>query len=503
MAVSYYKLAYGTILSMAVGSTVYVAGLSYVTRDQIIEVTEGVLERSAAISTWPLTNYATNKAGWNTSQKLGVYIPESVRANETNMTGVTSWADYLTYYGFADDQEAAEYLVAFYPGQVSPGGSVTVSGTNSDTFAGTNWNYNPFLGIPLIGSGPSRDLIIRNGQWIETRGTNFLFDVTNNVPVYLTHSNIWELAGIGDSNYPNWTIGSTNGVKIYGPITGLLYHGQSYVLDEQVRALKLMTTTARASAWEPGLTQTFDQDCYWGLDVPVVEVLKTDPPPEWWTNVVGYGWRVTTSEFNAAWQDAKVYGSHLVYGAGSAATAAPYETFGFYGPTNATYYRWDREEYPDIWVYAGRQYGDPDGIERATRHTASGGVWVANLAQGVTVDVQMAWSYTGSFVNVSGDYGSSSATTSGVGLAGTGMATIACSGVSTGWAGLAWVLPAQGLTNVLDVSAQEATGVWTNFSAAGDSVTYSNIPPPSLTGFSQTSFNGPAILRWTFTRCKP
>jgi hypothetical protein len=403
--------------------------------------------------------------------------------------------------GFTNDQQAAGYLVSFYPGQVSAGGSTVVSGTNSDTFAGTNWSYNPFIGIPLIGSGPSRDLIIRNAQWIERRGANFLFVVTNNVPVYLTHSNIWELAGIGNSNYPNWTIGSTNGVKIYGPITGLLYHGQSYVLDEQVRALKLMTTTARASTWEPGLTQTFDIDVPWFLDTPIVKVLKTDPPPEWWTNVVGYGWRVNTGAVSGTAQDAKVYGSHLRYGAGSTATAAPYEVLGFYGPTIVTYERWTKTEDPTYWIYARRWPTYLLGQESATRHSASGGVWIANLAQGVTVDVSMAWAYTGSFVNVSGNYALNTVTTSGIGLAGTGTATIACSGVSTGWSGLAWVLPAQGLTNVLDVSAQEATGVFTNFDA-WDFVIYSNSPPPSLTGFSQTDFAGPAILRWTFTRCK-
>jgi len=465
MAVSYYKLAYGTILSMAVGSSVYVAGLSYVTREQIVEATEGVLEREAAISPWPLTNYSTNKAGWNTRQARTV-------------SGITIYQ--------------------------------AVSGTNSDTFAGTNWNYNPFLGIPLIGSGPSRDLITNVCMWVERRGTNFLYDVTNGVPVYLTHSNIWELANIGGSNYPNWTIGCTNGVKIYGPITNLFWHGQAYVLDEQIRALKIMTTTSRTASWQPGITEGYVAmvpfqgvpGVNWYIDDSAYAVLKTDPPPGWWTNIVGYGWLVNTGGYSGTAQDAKVYGSHLQYGGGTIATAAPSETIGFYGPTNATYERVTWTDFPQYWLYR-IEYGSGRGQESATRHTASGGVWIANLASGVTVNVSIPWAYTGAWENVSGNYESNTVTTSAASLTGTGTAVVTCSGVATGWAGLASILPPQGLTNVIDVAAQEATGVWTNFADLGNSVVYSNSPPPSLTGWSSNWITGPAILRWTFTRCRP
>ena len=439
------KLIYGTIVSafLATGAAIYYidAGPESgqpIRQPDLSEVHEGLLERLAAVGSWPFT------------------------------------VSIVTNVGQTDGGVA---YVGIY--------------TNAE-----KWS---FMGstVPLIGSAPSRGFIIRDLQEIENIIGSFVEAVSNGVPVYWTGSNLWDALNVADGVFPNWTVAISNGTPIYGPSTNLQFGAQNSVLYEAYKVLAKLDTTARDASWYSGPTYSYGRTTYWWLyDNGEPYILPKWETPVWWTNAAGYQWRLST---NAGWTpyvDASLDPARIVYVTNGTGTGAAYEEITMESPAAASGQAGTWAQDPDYQLFI---VPSAEAAESAAKLCTSGGVWIANLASGVTCEVSIPWSLTGSVTSVSS--GSTGYVVSGI-ITGATVATITCTGLSTSYVSSVWATGYEGgLTNIvgpLDELAA-AFGEWAVAPYAGE---YEHSPPPEITGRSDATI-GTAILRWTFIKCVP
>jgi len=180
---------YGTLVATAFlgGVAIYYQTRPTIQAVDVVEIVEGTLERTAAVLAWPIT---------------GTYQEDEYQPN-------AGWGYYAT------TNPATNYsYMAVYP--------------------------NP----PVIGSGASRDLLVKTMGIIEQLPPSFVKSYTATSIVYWTGTGLWSACGIADGIYSNWTIAITNGIPIYGPATNLSYIANTAVLFEAYRLLAKMTQTA-------------------------------------------------------------------------------------------------------------------------------------------------------------------------------------------------------------------------------------------------------------------
>jgi hypothetical protein len=112
--------------------------------------------------------------------------------------------------------------------------------------AATNYSFNYFPAIPVIGIAPRRQMLSQSLTQIENICSNFVRSYDNNSATYWTGTGLWAECSIADGTFPNWTIAVTGGVPVYGTADSLSFGVQTAVLWEAYRVLSKLTKTARA-----------------------------------------------------------------------------------------------------------------------------------------------------------------------------------------------------------------------------------------------------------------
>jgi hypothetical protein len=376
--------------------------------------------------------------------------------------------------------------------------------TDRHTGTSNDWSFTVFTNLPNQPVAEQLHLVMSNTVLL---APHYVEEVSNGVPIMFTPPRLFQLAGVGpaDGTQALFTVGyQTNGAPIYSNAptmfvsTGLLWQCH--------RLLAKMTTTKRDSQWYPGPEWLWlPPNNQWLHDTGTVFEVESYDDPDWWTNLPAYPvyQQIGAAPLAPAVLDASRVDLQTT---GYAGVGRPFDQvrFGLIQTPGSVSVppRAEREDQGDFDPFLYRPYTTTEQFEDAWRVDASGGVSIASMASGCSVVVSIPWATSGSWVNVSGSGG---AVTTLVDHVQTTTVSLAFSGVSTNWGGHAIADDVKyRLSDFLDVSAEQADP-WLELYAD-----YSGYPDvrkwrwnSSLGGRVESGFRHPAILIWTFTRCRP